>query len=340
MTREPSALVLSGGLALGAFHGGAYAALDAAGWPIDWLVGTSIGAVTAALIAGGPATGAVSRLRSFWAGVATEPGVLLPAAPAEWGAFGSWWSALRSQGLGRAGLFYPRPPAIGRDERPSLYDLSPLRERLEQLVDFGAVNDGPIRVTVTATDVATGERVVFDRCDGARLTVDHLLAASAFMPLFPPVEIGGRLLIDGGFSTNMPLDLVLDAPGTHQTCLVVDLFAPEGQRPDGVVSAMSRVGDLLFGNQSRLLLQRCLREQALRAAIARLGARLPLDDADPALAADLAEGRAEPVRVIAAGFRAGPGEAGPEKGFDFSGRTLAARWEAGAAAMAAALACE
>lgn len=335
---RPPALVLSGGIALGAFHAGAYAAMDAAEWRPDWMVGTSIGAITAALIAGGPPDQAVERLRAFWAGVATEPGVFVPAIPSGLEALGSWSAALRAQLFGRQGVFRPRAPAIGPDRHPSLYDISPLRDRLAGLIDFGLVNDGPVRLTVTATGAVDGRRVVFDTHRGARLTMEHLLAASAFMPLFPPVEIDGRLLVDGGLTTNLPADLVLDTPDGHDTCVLVDLFAAEGTRPDRVLSALSRAMDLTFASQSRLVLQRCAREQALRQTIERLGKRLP--DAcreDPAVMADLAEGRGKAVEVISVGYRAIPGDAGPEKGFDFSGRSLAARWEAGAAAMVQAM---
>jgi NTE family protein len=60
------ALVLSGGIALGAFDAGAYAALEEAGAPLpDWFVGSSIGAVNAAIIAGNPPGRRVERLRRF-----------------------------------------------------------------------------------------------------------------------------------------------------------------------------------------------------------------------------------------------------------------------------------
>ena len=219
-----------------------------------------------------------------------------------------------------------------------MYELGPLRERLAEAIDFDALNDGAVRVTVTATDAASGERVVFDTREGVRLTVEHVLAASAFLPLFPPVEIGGRLLLDGGLVANLPVDVVLDQPDGPDACVAVDLFAPEGEAPRGLASALSRVADLMFGNQSRLLIESARREQALRAAIGRLGERLPAAERDdPAVTADLAEGRQGFTKVIAVRYRAGPDEAGPEKGFDFSGRSLAARWAAGAAAMAAAM---
>ena len=72
--RQARALVLSGGIALGAFEAGAYAALEAAGGPPpDWLAGASPGAVAAALIAGNPPGQRVERLREFWESVSGDP---------------------------------------------------------------------------------------------------------------------------------------------------------------------------------------------------------------------------------------------------------------------------
>ncbi|MBC8119485.1 MAG: patatin-like phospholipase family protein, partial [Burkholderiaceae bacterium] len=47
-------LVLQGGGALGAYQGGVYQALHEAGIEPDWVIGTSIGAINAALIVGNP----------------------------------------------------------------------------------------------------------------------------------------------------------------------------------------------------------------------------------------------------------------------------------------------
>src|SRR5438105_13840640 len=60
------ALVLSGGGALGAYQAGAYAALEHAGIRPNWLSGTAIGAVNAAIIAGNLPHERALRLRQFW----------------------------------------------------------------------------------------------------------------------------------------------------------------------------------------------------------------------------------------------------------------------------------
>ena len=60
------ALVLSGGSALGAYQAGAYAALENCGVRPNWIAGTAIGAVNAAIIAGNLPHERIFRLRQFW----------------------------------------------------------------------------------------------------------------------------------------------------------------------------------------------------------------------------------------------------------------------------------
>ena len=59
-------LVLQGGGALGAYQVGVYEAMHEAGIEPDWVIGTSIGAINAALIAGNTAEQRMPRLREFW----------------------------------------------------------------------------------------------------------------------------------------------------------------------------------------------------------------------------------------------------------------------------------
>src|SRR6476646_8294488 len=59
-------LVLQGGGALGAYQGGVYEALHEAGVEPDWLIGTSIGAINASLIAGNKVEDRLPKLKEFW----------------------------------------------------------------------------------------------------------------------------------------------------------------------------------------------------------------------------------------------------------------------------------
>src|SRR5689334_8207520 len=66
-------LVLQGGGALGAYQAGVYAALHDAGIEPDWVIGTSIGAINASLMAGNAVADRLSRLRKFWSRVQQGP---------------------------------------------------------------------------------------------------------------------------------------------------------------------------------------------------------------------------------------------------------------------------
>ena len=347
-TSDLTAMVFAGGIALGAYEAGAYAGLQDGLGPLpDWVVGSSIGAVTAAIIAGNAPEHRIARLRQFWQTATTDPTPITsfwfgsPEAGA-WRQAYNQASVLGTLFFGRPGIFRPRlslGPRVGASDVSALYDLAPLRAQVVQLVDFDRLNQGGVRVSLVATDVVTGERVVFDTGKGTQIGPEHVVASCALLPLFAPVEVDGRLLGDGGLSSNTPLDLVFDDRASDGLlCFVTELFAQEGSRPHTLGASLSRAGDLVFGNQSRRLLDGQQREQRLRAMIGRLGARLPPElRGDPDIAAMLIEGRSRPARMHYLSYRAGLDEAGPGKVFDFSRATLADRWRAGEEAMQAAL---
>jgi NTE family protein len=249
---------------------------------------------------------------------------------------------LETLAVGRPGIFRPRlsaRPRFGADDVSALYDLAPLHAQLAELIDFDRLNRGGVRVSIAATDVVAGERVVFDTGRGMKIGPEHVVASCALLPLFAPVEVEGRLLADGGLASNAPLDLIMDDPAYDGAlCFVVDLFAPEGSRPHTLGASLSRAGDLAFGNQTRRLLEAQEREQRLRAAIGRLREMLPPGLRDrPDFAALLAEGRRRQTEMHYLSYRAGLDEAGPAKVFDFSRATLADRWRAGEDAMRAVM---
>ncbi|HEU0203991.1 MAG TPA: patatin-like phospholipase family protein, partial [Burkholderiaceae bacterium] len=59
-------LVFQGGGALGAYQVGVYQALHEAGIEPDWVIGTSIGAINASIIAGNAPVERMAQLERFW----------------------------------------------------------------------------------------------------------------------------------------------------------------------------------------------------------------------------------------------------------------------------------
>jgi NTE family protein len=311
---KPVALVFAGGVGLGAYAAGAYAALAARAVEPAWVAGASIGAVNAALIAGCAPERRLGALREFWRGAGQF--LPLPRVGGELRHAANWLSVLQARLFGAPGHFRPAVPELFRPPA-SLYSLAPLRTSIERLVDFGRLNAGEMRVSVGTTDVETGESVMFDTARGDRITPDHLLASCGLMPEFAPMEFNGRLLGDGGLSANAPaLHVLYDEPaGAPRAVFVVDLFARDGARPTGLESALSRKNELFFANQTWTQLAAWERATAG-------GAK--------------ANGNAQTVFYLS--YRAPPEEAGPEKLFDYSPASLDGRWRAGELDMQAALA--
>src|ERR1700688_2531793 len=105
-------LVLQGGGALGSYQAGVYQALQEAGIEPDWIVGTSIGAINASLIAGNAPQDRLPRLREFWSRVQRahqwDLRGVLPGFSDKW----SYWTTLMR---GIPGFFRANPLALAGD---------------------------------------------------------------------------------------------------------------------------------------------------------------------------------------------------------------------------------
>ena len=106
------------------------------------------------------------------------------------------------------------PPAFfaldGTPEALSLYDTSPLRKTLDELIDFEFLNsEETVRLSVGAVNVHTGNSIYFDSREQT-LAADHIMASGSLPPGFPPIVIDGDHYWDGGLVSNSPLSYVLD----------------------------------------------------------------------------------------------------------------------------------
>src|SRR5690606_15604603 len=86
---------------------------------------------------------------------------------------------------------------------------------------------------------------------------EHILASSALTPDFAPIDVGGRLLVDGGFTGNLALDAVAADPAWSGYCIAFDLFTASAPPPKDLASAMVRRHELIFASQSRWLVEAC-----------------------------------------------------------------------------------
>jgi NTE family protein len=339
---QESILVLQGGGALGAYQAGVFEGLSVDYREPTWVAGISIGAVNAALIAGNPSARRVHRLREFWE-------LLSSSLPSPWAAFAAPFhasaqargalnatSAAQAMLFGVPGFFSPRlPPAplqpSGTLEAISYYDTAPMRQTLEKLVDFDRINDGPMRLSVGAVNVRTGN---FEYFDSARQRIDvrHIMASAALPPGFAPVEIDGEFYWDGGLLSNTPLQYVLDQPGKQRRVVFqVDLFAARGELPATLDEATEREKDIRFSSRTRLATTNELDRQIMAQAAQRLIARLPpalRNDPDArALAAMRCESAVDVVHLI---YRSKHYES-QSKDYEFSRLSMQEHWDSGRA---------
>lgn len=280
---EKTVLVLQGGGALGAYQGGAFEALCAAGLEPDWVAGISIGAINSAIIAGNPPERRVKRLREFWDRVSSH--LLLPPLATDNASrkiFNETAAALVAS-TGAPGFFDPRyPPAVimppGTVQAISVYDTSPLKKTLLELVDFDLLNSGKMRISVGAVEVATGNQVYFDSAT-TKIIPEHIMASGALPPGFPPVSIDGTLYWDGGIVSNTPLQYVLDGslPRSDMCIFQVDLFSAQGTVPDTLFDVQTREKEIRYSSRTRLNTDYSKLLQELRRAVRRLDGVLPDD---------------------------------------------------------------
>lgn len=334
------ALVLQGGGALGSFQAGVYEALAAARIEVDWVAGISIGAVNAAIIAGNPPERRVERLREFWRTVSSG---LPSVTPDAFGVSREWlhqWSAFHVAACGVPGFFAPRPlspylAAPGSMEALSFYDSGALAETLDALVDWDLANDGPVRLSVGAVEVESGNFHYFDSRDRQeRIGARHVMASGALPPGLPPVQIGDKWWWDGGLVSNTPLSHVLDNQVADLLVFQVDLFAAQHERPRTMVDVLAREKEIRFSSRTRQVSDMLIRLRRDREAVRKVLAKLPPElAADPDVAALTELAREHAVSLVQLIYRANAWEH-DARDYEFSARTMGEHWQAGRAAVA------
>jgi len=324
-------LVLQGGGALGAYQAGVYQALSEAGIEPDWVIGTSIGAVNASLIAGSPPEQRLPRLETFWHRVThASLAQLAGAAPL----LGPWAANMMTIAAGLSAFFEPNPLALFGllplgSEHAGYYSTKPLERTLEELIDPVQLNKGRPRLTVGAANVQTGEMHYFDSRD-MELTIRHVMASGALPPAFPAVRIDDGLYWDGGILSNTPVEAVFDDnPRRSGVVFAVHMWAPSGPEPDSIWKVLARQKDLQYASRAKSHIARQKQIHKLRHIIRELAMKLPPEVAQTAEASELASygcvTRMHVVRLLA------PALAGEDhaKDIDFSRSGISYRWRAG-----------
>lgn len=166
-----AAFVLSGGASLGAAQVGMLAALSEAGVRPDLVIGTSVGAINGAWVAGG----------------------------VDCDALGAVWRSLRRETVFPARAVDGLLGFVGRREH--LVPDVGIRRLLGEHLRFARLEDAPVPFHVVATDVLSGCDTLLSHGDA----VDAILASAAIPGVLPPVRVAGRYLMDGGVVNNTPI---------------------------------------------------------------------------------------------------------------------------------------
>ena len=271
-------LVLQGGGALGAYQAGVYRALHEAGIEPDWIIGTSIGAINGALIAGNPAELRLDRLDQFWTQVQSTnvATALLPRT-----ATGSALGNLTTLTRGIDGFFTPNNAALWNlhaelgPYRAAFYDTAPLRDTLEQLIDFQHLGEHGPRLSVGAVKVRSGEMCYFDTRT-RQFTAAHIMASGALPPAFPAIEIDGEPYWDGGIYSNTPIEAVFDDhPRLDSVIFAVQVWNPGGDAPDSLWEVFGRQKEIQYASRAASHIGEQQRLHRLRHTISELQKRLP-----------------------------------------------------------------
>jgi NTE family protein len=248
MAAEPESrprvvLVLSGGGARGAAHVGVLRVLEEARIPVDAVVGTSMGSVVGGLYAAGmgPDELETALVETDWMSVFTT-------------------KPPRNERYFRRkeddAEFLVRYKVHFRDGKPRLPMGLLQAQKLANLLKFYEITRSaatdfdalPIPFRAVATDLDTGGVVVLDH--GSLATA--MRASMGIPALFPPVPVGDRLLVDGGVSANLPIEVAraLDA----DVVIAVDIGTPLAgkERPESYLGVILRLSDFLTeGNVER-----------------------------------------------------------------------------------------
>jgi NTE family protein len=216
-----TAFVLSGGGSLGAVQVGMLQALTERQLTPDLLVGTSVGAMNAAFLAGhGTGRPALDELAGIWASLRRRDIFAVQPVRSLLALAGRRDSVCGDHGIGRlitGGLSYPR------------------------------LEDARIPLHVIAADLLTGEEALLSSGDA----MSAVLASAAIPGVLPPVQRDGRTLIDGGLANNAAISHAVALGADRVFVLPTGYACALTETPAGPIAVALQALSLLI--QQRLI---------------------------------------------------------------------------------------
>ena len=196
--RTKVAVVLAGGGAKGAAHIGVLKALEEMRVPVDYITGTSMGAYVGGLYATGMSA---DEIESFIDTVDWNTGYRDRVDRSERRVrdkeYEDRYQLTTDLGLRWGEMRAPRGIVQGQGM------LKILRETTGNLPPFSSFDDLAVPYRSVATDIIELEPVII----GDGYLVDAMMASMSVPGALPPYEVNGRMLVDGGVTNNMPVDV-------------------------------------------------------------------------------------------------------------------------------------
>jgi NTE family protein len=199
---------------MGAIQVGQAAALIAAGLEPDLLIGSSIGSVNAAWLAADPTARGLDVLRRLW--LHTSRRRVFPVSPV-------------GVVLGVSG------------RRDHTVTNRALTRWLEEHLPYHQIEEARLPLSITATDLQTGEAVFMSHGS----LVPALVASCALPGVFPPVALGGRVLVDGGMVADAPISRAVSYGADR--IYVLPTLGRGPDRPRGALDLLLRSVGLVLG---------------------------------------------------------------------------------------------
>jgi NTE family protein len=244
-TREPVLvdLALQGGGSHGAFTWGVLDRLLEEPWlTIEAISGTSAGAMNAAVLVSGymegGAEGARRALDAYWARVA-ESARFSPIQRSPFDRLMGRWSLDTSPG-------YFLMDLMSRMVSPyslNPFGHNPIRKILEDSIDFAHLNEAPVKLFITATNVHTGRGRIFRNKE---ITPEVLLASACLPTLFQAIEIDGEPYWDGGYAGNPTISPLVRESDAHDVILVQINPRERRQTPRAASEILDRLNEISF----------------------------------------------------------------------------------------------
>src|SRR5215469_1150479 len=231
-TRPRICLVLSGGGARGAAQVGVLEALEKLRIPVDCIAGTSMGAIVGGLYAAGMTPEDLEAQMNRPA-IQDDMANVTPRNRLTYTQKQDQLKYLLRVEFGYNGGHFIFPEGIANGNAPSRI-LNVLTLAQEPGTDFDKL---PIPFRAVATDIENGEMVVLDHGSLA----DAIRASLSIPGLYPPVRIDGHLLMDGGLSRNLPVDVARKMGADVVIAVNIGTPLAKGEQLTDVVSVTLQV---------------------------------------------------------------------------------------------------